>query len=283
SDNRKSVIVKATVGHRCVVLFKAEDTRLSDNITNTDPAYLKMHGMGVAVASSKEMKVAKCEPLDGTIESKISAELVNEFTRKVYDILKNEEINRRRKIEGKLEANMILLRDAGSTLPKLTPLEKKFGLRAAIVADMPVEIGIAKTIKADVFTISTPLAFKEKAEKITELLRDYGLVYVHLKGPDEPAHDGNYIAKKNIIEEIDKEFFGTLKETLDLNETLLVVSSDHTTAITAKAHTDDPVPFIISSEIVGKDMICRFTEKECAKGRFGILEEGSMLLPLVKY
>ncbi|MEM2949773.1 MAG: alkaline phosphatase family protein [Nitrososphaeria archaeon] len=282
SDNRKSVIVKATVGHRCVVLFKAEDTRLSDNITNTDPAYLKMHGMGVAVASSKEMKVAKCEPLDGTIESKISAELVNEFTRKVYDILKNEEINRRRKIEGKLEANMILLRDAGSTLPKLTPLEKKFGLRAAIVADMPVEIGIAKTIKADVFTISTPLAFKEKAEKITELLRDYGLVYVHLKGPDEPAHDGNYIAKKNIIEEIDKEFFGTLKETLDLNETLLVVSSDHTTAITAKAHTDDPVPFIISSEIVGKDMICRFTEKECAKGRFGILEEGSMLLPLVK-
>ncbi|MEM2154078.1 MAG: alkaline phosphatase family protein [Nitrososphaeria archaeon] len=282
SDNRKSVIVKATVGHRCVVLFKAEDTRLSDNITNTDPAYLKMHGMGVAVASSKEMKVAKCEPLDETIESKISAELVNEFTRKVYDILKNEEINRRRKIEGKLEANMILLRDAGSTLPKLTPLEKKFGLRAAIVADMPVEIGIAKTIKADVFTISTPLAFKEKAEKITELLRDYELVYVHLKGPDEPAHDGNYIAKKNIIEEIDKEFFGTLKETLDLNETLLVVSSDHTTAITAKAHTDDPVPFIISSEIVGKDMICRFTEKECTKGRFGILEEGNMLLPLVK-
>ncbi|MCX8188111.1 MAG: alkaline phosphatase family protein [Nitrososphaeria archaeon] len=281
-DKRKSVIVKATVGHRCVVVFRAEDTRLSDNITNTDPAYLKMHGMGVAVTSGKEMKVSKCEPLDRTIESKVSAELVNEFTEKVYNILKDEEINRKRRAEGKLEANMILLRDAGCTLPKLVPLEEKFGLKTAIVADMPVEIGIAKTLKADVFTISTPFAFKEKAERITELLKEYGLVYAHLKGPDEPAHDGNYIAKKKIIEEIDKEFFGVLKETLNLKETLLIVSSDHTTAVTLKAHTDDPVPFIISSEVVEKDMICRFTEKECAKGRFGVLEEGNLLLPLVK-
>lgn len=282
SNKRKSVTVKATVGHRCIVVFRAEDIRLSDNITNTDPAYLKMHGMGVAVTGGKEMKVAKCEPLDDTIGSKISAELVNEFTEKVYEILKDDEINKRRKVERKLEANMILLRDAGCTLPKLVPLEEKFGLRATIAADMPVEIGIAKTLKADVFNIGTPLAFKEKAEKIIGLLRDYGLVYVHLKGPDEPAHDGNYTVKKKIIEEIDREFFGTLKETLNLKETLLVVSSDHTTAVTLKAHTDDPVPFIISSEVLKKDMICRFTEKECAKGRFGVLEEGSMLLPLVK-
>lgn len=282
SDKRKSVIVKATVGHRCVVVFKAEDTKLSDNITNTDPAYVKMHGMGVAVAGGKEMKVAKCEPLDQTKESKTSAELVNEFTEKVHGILEEEEINRRRKIEGKLEANMILLRDAGCILPKLTPLEEKYGLKSAIVADMPVEIGIAKTLKADVFTISTPSEFKEKAEKITELLKDYGLVYAHLKGPDEPAHDGNYVAKRKIIEVIDKEFFGVLRDTLNLNEIVLVISSDHTTAVTLKAHSDDPVPFIIASKFLGEDKICRFTEKECSKGRFGVLEEGNMLLPLVK-
>jgi 2,3-bisphosphoglycerate-independent phosphoglycerate mutase len=60
------------------------------------------------------------------------------------------------------------------------------------------------------------------------------------------------------------------------------VSSDHTTAVTLKAHTDDPVPFIISSEVLGKDGICRFTERECSKGRFGILDEGSKILSLTK-
>jgi 2,3-bisphosphoglycerate-independent phosphoglycerate mutase len=282
SDKRKSVTVKATVGHRCVVVFRAEDMKLSDNIKNTDPAYLKMHGMGVAVKESGEMKVAKCEPLDQTIEAKVSAELVNEFTEKVYKILVNEEINRKRRMEGRLEANIILLRDAGSTLPKLTPLEEKYGLKPAIIADMPVEIGIAKTIKADVFTVGAPSAFKEKAEKAVRLLKDYELVYVHLKGPDEPAHDGNYIAKKKSIEEIDEQFFGTIKEAINLKETLVIVSSDHTTAVTLKAHTDDPVPFIISSEVLGKDGICRFTERECSKGRFGILDEGSKILSLTK-
>jgi len=282
SDRRKSVTVKATVGHRCVVVFRAEDMRLSDNIKNTDPAYLKMHGMGVAVKETGEIKVSKCEPLDQTIEAKVSAELVNEFTEKVYKILVNEEINRKRRKEGKLEANIILLRDAGSTLPKLTPLEEKYGLKPVIIADMPVEIGIAKTIKADAFTVGTPSAFKEKAEKAVQLLKDYELVYVHLKGPDEPAHDGNYIAKKESIEEIDRQFFGTIKEAINLNETLVIVSSDHTTAVTLKAHTDDPVPFIISSEVLGKDGICRFTERECSKGRFGILDEGSKILSLTK-
>jgi len=282
SDVRRSVVVKATVGHRCVVVFKAEDIKLSDQITNTDPAYLKVHGMGVAVAGAKDMKVAKCEPLEQTREAAVSAELVNEFTEKVYTILRDEEVNRRRRAEGKLEANMILLRDAGSTLPKLTPLEEKYGLKPAIIADMPVEIGIAKTLKSDVFTVGTPSAFKEKAEKAIELMKEYGLVYVHLKGPDEPAHDGNYNAKKDIIEEIDRKFYGTLREALNLKETTLVVSSDHTTAVTLKAHTDDPVPFIVASEKLEGDGICRFTERECSKGRFGVLDEGSMLLPLVK-
>jgi len=282
SDPKKSVVVKATIGHRCVVLFKAGDTKLSDQITNTDPAYMKVHGMGVVASSTKDLKVARCDPLSGTEEAKVSAQLVNEFTEQVFNILDNHSINKKRRMEGKLPGNMILLRDAGSSIPKLTPLEKYYGLKPVIIADMPVEIGIAKTLNAEVFTVGSPMDFISKAEKTLDLIKDFGLIYTHLKGPDEPGHDGDYMAKKKVIEEIDEKFFGVLKQGLDLKETVLVVSSDHATPCTLKAHSDDPVPFIIASETLSRDKICRFTEKECSKGRFGVLREGSMLLPLVK-
>ncbi|MEM3404068.1 MAG: alkaline phosphatase family protein [Nitrososphaeria archaeon] len=282
SNQGKSVVVKATIGHRCVVLFKAKDIMLSDQITNTDPAYMKVHGMGVVASSTEGLKVAKCEPLNETKEAKVSAQLVNEFTEQVFTLLDKHPVNNRRRSEGKLPGNMILLRDAGSTIPKLTPLEKYYGLKPVIIADMPVEIGIAKTLNAEVFTVGSPLDFKSKAEKTLDLIKDFGLVYTHLKGPDEPGHDGDYMAKKKVIEEIDEKFFGSLRQGLDLDEVLLVVSSDHATPCTLKAHSDDPVPFIIASEVLSRDKICRFTEKECSKGRFGVLKEGSMLLPLVK-
>jgi 2,3-bisphosphoglycerate-independent phosphoglycerate mutase len=146
---------------------------------------------------------------------------------------------------------------------------------------MPVEIGIAKTLKADVLSIGSPSDFGAKAEKSLELLNEYGLVYVHLKGPDEPGHDGDYAAKKKVIEAIDQNFFGVLKNKLNLGETMLIVSSDHATPCVLKGHSDDPVPFILTSSDPKQEKICRFTERDCSRGSLGTIE-GSTLLSLAK-
>ena len=97
--------------------------------------------MGVVVSSTQELKVADSEPLNQTGEERFSADIVNEFTKKVYTLLNDHELNRKRRAEGKLAANMILLRDSGSSLPRFQPIKEKYGLKAAIIADMPVERG----------------------------------------------------------------------------------------------------------------------------------------------
>ena len=277
----RSVVVKSTVGHRCVVLFRACDVNLSDRISNTDPAYAKVDGMGVVVSMKGDLKVARCEPTDDTDEAKASSELVNEFTGKVFRVLDGHELNLKRRREGKLPGNMILLRDAGSSLPRFRSIEELYGFRAAILADMPVEIGIARTVGADVFSEGSPTDFALKARKALRLLEDYGLVYVHLKGPDEPGHDGDYLKKKKSIEEIDRQFFGVLKGALSLEDVVLLVTSDHATPCILRGHSDDPVPLIISSDELEKDHVCRYTERECSGGSLGVLE-GHRLLEIAK-
>lgn len=281
SNPNIEVIVKSTIGHRCVVLFKGRNMNFNDRISNTDPAYAKVHGMGVVVSSTQELRVLDSEPLSQTGEEKISADVVNEFTRKVYTLLNDHELNRKRRAEGKVVANMILLRDSGSSLPIFQPLKEKYGLKAAIIADMPVEIGIGKTLQMDVFTEGSPADLHAKAKKAMELLKGYGLVYVHLKGPDEPGHDGNYIAKKKSIELIDQLFFSVLRKDLNLEEVMLIISSDHSTPCVLKGHSDDPVPVIITSKMNKEDRICRLTEKDCRKGSLGVIE-GCTLLDIAK-
>src|SRR6266566_4320805 len=44
--------------------------------------------------------------------------------------------------------------------------------------------------------------YRKRAELVLRLAGEYDFVYVHLKGPDEPGHDGLYDLKKQRIEEI---------------------------------------------------------------------------------
>ena len=108
---------KNTLGHRAVLLIKSNANPLSSNITNSDPAYIIMNGIGVA-KPDVEMVLKTCEPTDNTEASKVSAGLVNEFIEKSHILWENHPINEKRAKEGKLKANVVLTRDAGHLLPK---------------------------------------------------------------------------------------------------------------------------------------------------------------------
>ena len=83
----------STLGHRGVLVIYPKKGRLSGNITNTDPAYSKFEGIGIAETEAKMVK-KQCEPMDKTEEAKISAKLVNEFIQKSQKILENHEITK---------------------------------------------------------------------------------------------------------------------------------------------------------------------------------------------
>jgi len=278
------VRVKATVGHRAVVIMGCRTGRLSPYVENTDPAYGKKGLVSVAI-KTYEPYVRKVKALADTPEARLTAELVNEFTRKVVEILDQHQVNVERRKRGELPANILLLRDAGSELPKVEPVTKKYGLRFSLIAEMPIELGIGRAFRADVAEAPLPTSSPEhdysvRLELALKALEAHDIVYIHLKGPDEPGHDGNQLLKKEKIEAIDRYFIMPLLKELS-SDVAVLVTADHATPPAVKAHTDDPVPVALKFEGIEPDAVAKLTEKECMKGSLGTIEHGWELLPKV--
>lgn len=279
---------RSTFGHRGILVIRSRKDPLSGEITNTDPAYERIKGLGV-VKAEVEMVLKRSEPMVETEAARVSAELVNEFVQKSHIVLDRHEINRRRSSEGKLTANVILTRDAGVHLPNFFNINDEYDIRFACLADMPVERGIARL--AGMYLVDIPprsgdveADCKLRVKKLLDIINSYDCFYIHLKGPDEPGHDGNFELKTHLITEIDKYFFGCLLPKISFKESILCVTADHSTPCKLKAHSDDPVPLLISGDRIQSDGTKKFSERECRKGSLGILERGIQLMPtLMKF
>ena len=273
-----------TLGHRAVLLIKSKAKPLSSNITNSDPAYTIVNGIGVAKAEV-EMVLQTCEPTDNTEAAKVSAALVNEFIEKSHNLWENHPINVKRAAEGKLKANVVLTRDAGHLLPKFFNINEHYHVNFACLADMHAERGIAQLAGMESSLLPPPSGNLQKdcevrVKALLEALPKHDCFYIHLKGPDEPGHDGNCTLKTQIISAIDKYFFGPLLKQISLKDNLICVTTDHATPCALKVHSDTPVPVLISGDkIVGNGKAVKFCEKECAKGSLGTIERGCELMP----
>ncbi|MGZ4850078.1 MAG: alkaline phosphatase family protein [Candidatus Bathyarchaeia archaeon] len=273
-----------TQGHRAVLLIKSKAKPLSSNITNSDPAYIVVNGLGVAQAKV-EMVLKTCEPTDNTDAAKISAGLVNEFIDKTHKLWDSHPINVKRTAEGKLKANVVLTRDAGHLLPKFFNINERYHVNFACLADMQAERGIAQLAGMDSMLLPPPSGNLQKdcelrVKTLLAVLPKHDCFYIHLKGPDEPGHDGNCTFKTQIISIIDKDFFGPLLKRISLEDNLICITTDHATPCSLKVHSDTPVPVLISgAEVKGNGIAVKFCEKECAKGSLGTLERGCELLP----
>jgi len=276
---------KNTVGHRAVLVMRSTEKPLSSNVTNTDPAYFRLENLGVAEAKT-QMILQKCQPMDKSSKAKISAALVNEFVEKSHLILDNHEVNERRVAAGKLKANVILTRDAGHLLPRFFNINEKYGVRFASLADMPVERGISQLAGMHMTALPPPSSNLKKdcmlrVDKLLALLPSYDCFYIHIKGPDEPGHDGNSRLKTELISVIDKYFFESLLNKINLQNFVICVTADHSTPCKLKAHSDDPVPLLISGNNIEGDNLSKFSEKECRRGSLGVLNHGTDLMPIL--
>jgi len=228
--------------------------------------------MGVAKAVGDFLKIERCLPLDETDTAKLSAELVNEFTEKSLQILKDSETNKERNSKGKKLLNSILLRDAGNKYPKVETINEKYSMNFSCIVDMPVEIGISNVLEMKAYSAGGLTDYEEKATVAAKSMETENAIYVHLKGPDEFGHDGDAIGKMKNIEEIDERFFGTLLKNIDTSKVAVMISADHATPCINKGHSDDPVPVLISGDGITNDGSERFTEEFAKKGEIGLLE-----------
>ena len=271
SNPNTSVVVAPTVGHRVTVRLR-DGKPLSSEISNTDPAYGRVDGMGIAKAVSDFMKIEKCIPLEQTENAISAANLVNEFTEQSLEIMKKSDVNKRRSQKNKKLLNSILLRDAGNRYPNVKPINDLHSMNFSCIVDMPVEVGISNILKMSTYNAGGLTDYEEKASVAAHAMETENAIYVHLKGPDEFGHDGDAIGKMKNIEEIDKRFFGTLLDHIDVSKVAVMISADHSTPSIHKGHSADPVPVLISGDMITNDDTQRFTEAEAKKGAIGLIE-----------
>jgi 2,3-bisphosphoglycerate-independent phosphoglycerate mutase len=269
--------VRATVGHRGVLwLHPTEGGPLSPEVTNADPFYEKVGGMGQA-RRPEHPSILEVTPTDASAEAARTARAINLFLARARDVLAGHRVNARRAIGGKKVANGLLVRNAGA-LPAV-PLQsfaERYGVPGAAVTEMPVERGIAIVLGLEDRYVGPmgpdrDAGYQERARVTRETLARFPFVYVHLKGPDEPGHDGNAVLKREIVEGIDRSFFGPFLEGLDTTHVRVAVTADHATPCILKGHSDDPVPLLLCGAGLApeKGVGHKFGELAASQGALG--------------
>ena len=259
-------LFKPTIQHRGVLVFRGG---FSDNISGNDPAY---------GSSTKSDKLQKIKARDDDENSQYTANVLEEFLEKVYEVLKDHPLNEERKKKGLLPVNYLLVRGAGIEKPKLKFYRKWFS-----VAYMPMEIGFSKISGMETFSFKYPKvrkfdvydvlnkglkkACKFSIKKIKKNYKKFNYAYIHIKETDLPGHDNKPLVKKEMIEYIDKTLFAFLKKFASKKKINVVVTGDHSTPCKLKNHSSDPVPVLFYNDSPPKEK--HFNEKEAKKGILG--------------
>jgi len=280
--------LRATVEHRGALVIHADEP-LSAYVTNTDPAYRREGHLGVALETF-EPRVVHAEAQDDTELARRAAALTNAFVDGSATILDGSEANAERRAAGRLPANVILTRDGGDHAPHLQPIRDRFGLSWGCFVEMPVERGIALALRMEPvdaprldaagFGDAAEGQYARWADLALDAIGEFQALYIHIKGPDVPAHDGRAEDKRAVIAAIDQAFFGSLLGGLDLARTVLAVTADHATSCVRKAHTADPVPLLVAGGPVDPDGSPAFGETVCSQGSLGLLA-GTQILPRI--
>lgn len=243
--------LRPTIGHRGVLWLHPTDGRpLSPEVSNADPFYERSGGLGHA-RDVAEPVLRPVQPLCESPESARTAAALNEWLHAVAPLLAGHRVNARRAMRGGKLANAVLLRHAGA-VPAVPPptFAEKHGIPGAAVTEMPVERGIARVLGlADIYVgpmgPDRAAALGERARVARRALGEHQFVYIHLKGPDEPGHDGAARQKQEMVEMIDGSFFGPFTAGMDWEHTRLAVTADHATPAVLRRHSDDPVPLLL--------------------------------------
>ena len=201
------------------------------------------------------------------------------------EILDRHPINRKRREEGHLPANMIWLWGQGFSLD-VPSFFSKTGLTGAVIAgvDLVKGMGMAAGLSAPMVPGATGYLdtnFEGKAQYALDALREHDFVLVHVEAPDEAGHNGDIDAKIEAIENVDKRTLGTLLDGLKgVERYRILVVPDHVTPISTRTHAEDPVPFALYSSFEPAESGLPFDERAVSDTRLTV-ERGFELMDLL--
>jgi 2,3-bisphosphoglycerate-independent phosphoglycerate mutase len=106
----------------------------------------------------------------------------------------------------------------------------------------------------------------DEFNRVKAIWDQHDFVFCHIKYTDSRGEDGDFNAKKAVIEQVDQ----ALPILLDLKPDTLIVTGDHSTPARLKSHSWHPVPVLLHAPATHMpDRAQCFGERECMTGALG--------------
>jgi len=238
------VFFETEAEHRAVLVLRGED--LDDNIGDTDPQVT-----GVVPLSPSR------PPHDKSKTAKIVEDLFNQVRRILADEPK---------------ANMILGRGFAKH-PDWPGFADRYKLTPAAVAGYPMYRGVARLLGIPV--ASKPTTAQDVCTGTVKAMRDHTFVFAHFKYTDKTGEDGDLSGKIRRIEEMDS----AIPLLLEAKPDVLLITGDHSTPPSLKAHSWHPVPVLMAAPYLRGGDGKSWDEVNCRSGQIGTIP-AKELLPL---
>lgn len=194
----------------------------------------------------------------------LAVEAKGEGSRRAASILQGVLDRARAVLSDEPAANALLARGIDAYQP-FPSFEGRFRLRANAIARYPMYLGVAKLVGMETNAIAA-----DDAGSIATLETTYGAFdfhFVHFKAMDSRGEDGDFEAKSQAIAAAD----ALVPRIMALEPDVLVVTGDHSTPSSLRAHSWHGVPLMIVSPWTRPSQRAEFGERACAYGELGMV------------
>lgn len=177
----------------------------------------------------------------------------------------------RRVLADEPKANAILARGIAA-YERYPSMADRYKLRAHAIARYPMYRGVARLLGMDVEP-SIPESDEASIDLLAESFENYDFHFIHFKAIDSRGEDGDFDAKVAAIEAVD----ALIPRIEALKPDVIVVTGDHSTPSSLRAHSWHPVPALVSSRWCRTGPAEGFGERDCRAGELGILPAAKLM------
>jgi len=238
------VFFETEAEHRALMVLRGH--KLDDDIGDTDPQMTAEPPLSPTRAPHDRSRTAK---------------IVGGIITQVRNIL-----------AGEPRANMILARGFAK-FPTWPTFAQRFKLDAAAVAGYPMYRGVARLVGMEV--VAQPTTAADICTETVNAIKKHTFVFSHFKYTDKTGEDGDLSAKIARIEEMD----AALPTLLAASPDVLIITGDHSTPPSLKAHSWHSVPVLMSAPHLRGGDGGHFDEVTCRSGQIGTIL-AKQLIPL---
>jgi 2,3-bisphosphoglycerate-independent phosphoglycerate mutase len=238
------VFFETEAEHRAVLVLRGEN--LDDHIGDTD---------------SQQTGVPTLAPDRAPYDKSRTAKMVAGLIAQIKTILADEP-----------KANMILARGFAKA-PNWPKFGDRYKVSPAAVAGYPMYRGVAKLVGMPI--VAKPTSAADVCAEAVKAMKDHTFIFAHFKYTDKTGEDGDLAGKIQRIEEMD----AALPTLLAGKPDVLLVTGDHSTPPSLKAHSWHPVPVLMSAPHLRGGDADRFNEVTCRAGQIGTIPSRE-LMPL---